>query len=156
MATLTQPRVLAEAILPAEGTRLLLKQALLVVVGIALMTAAAKIKLPVPPSPVAVGLGTFAVLTIGAAYGARLGLVTIMGYMLIGMLGFDVFQSSTAELNGLAYMSGSTGGYLVGYVLAIGALGWLAARGWDRSVWLMALGSSDRENESTTMSTIGP
>jgi biotin transport system substrate-specific component len=92
----------------------------------------------VPPSPVAVNLGTFAVLTIGAAYGPRLGLVTILGYVGIGALGFDVFQSSTAELNGLDYMTGTTGGYLLGYVLAVAAMGWFARRGWDRSVLRMA------------------
>ena len=78
-------------------------------------------------------------LTIGAAYGARLGLVTIAGYMLIGMLGFDIFQSSTNELNGVQYMMGGTGGYLVGYVMATVLLGVLAQRGWDRSVLWMAL-----------------
>ena len=84
-------------------------------------------------------MGTFAVLSIGAAYGARLGLVTIMGYMLIGMLGFDIFQSSTNELNGIEYMVGGTGGYLLGYVMATVLLGVLAQRGWDRSVLWMAL-----------------
>lgn len=120
------------------GAQRLLKQALLVVGGIVLLTLAAQIKVPVYPSPVAINLGTFAVLSIGAAYGPRLGLTTIMGYMLIGALGFDVFQSSTAELNGLSYMMGSTGGYLIGYVLAVGVMGLLARRGWDRSVLLMA------------------
>ena len=88
--------------------------------------------------PVPITMGTFAVLTLGAAYGARLGLVTIMGYMLVGSLGFDVFAGSSAEAAGLTYMMGGTGGYLVGYVLATLALGALAARGWDRSVTRMA------------------
>ena len=131
-------RVLAEAFGPSEGTALRIKQAILVVAGIALLTLAAQIKVAVPPSPVPVNLGTFAVLTIGAAYGPRLGLATILGYMIIGALGFDVFASSSAELNGVTYMMGSTGGYLFGYVLATLALGLLARRGWDRSVVLMA------------------
>ena len=139
MSETTTPRVLSEAFGPTEGTALRLKQAALVVAGIALLAICAKIKVPVPGSPVAVGLGTFAVLTIGAAYGARLGLVTIAGYMLIGMLGFDIFQSSTNELNGVQYMMGGTGGYLVGYVMATVLLGVLAQRGWDRSVLWMAL-----------------
>ena len=83
-------------------------------------------------------LGTFAVLTIGAAYGPRLGLATILGWMLVGALGFDVFAGSSAEKHGLAYMMGATGGYLVGYVLATLALGFAARRGWDRSVGGMA------------------
>lgn len=131
--------VLIEAVLPAEGTRLRIRQAAFVLLGIALLTICAKIKVPVPGSPVAIGLGTFAVLTIGAAYGPRLGLATILGYMIIGALGFDIFQSSTAELNGIDYMMGGTGGYLVGYVLATLALGALARRGWDRRVGWMAL-----------------
>ncbi|MGR3397339.1 biotin transporter BioY [Pseudooceanicola nanhaiensis] len=139
MAQAMTDRVLTETFGPSEGAALRIKQAFLVVAGIALLAIMAKIKLPVPPSPVAVNMGTFAVLTIGAAYGARLGLVTIIGYMLIGALGFDVFQSSTAELSGIDYMTGSTGGYLLGYVLATVLLGALARRGWDRSVVWMAV-----------------
>ncbi|GGL86393.1 biotin transporter BioY [Pseudooceanicola nanhaiensis] len=139
MAQAMTDRVLTETFGPSEGAALRIKQAFLVVAGIALLAIMAKIKLPVPPSPVAVNMGTFAVLTIGAAYGARLGLVTIIGYMLIGALGFDVFQSSTAELSGIDYMTGSTGGYLLGYVMATVLLGALARRGWDRSVVWMAV-----------------
>lgn len=139
MATATYDKALAEALGPDSGSALRIKQALLVVAGIALMTLAAQIKVMVPPSPVPVNLGTFAVLTIGAAYGARLGLVTILGYMGLGALGFDVFTSSTAEANGLSYMMGTTGGYLLGYVLAVAAMGWFATRGWDRSVLWMAV-----------------
>jgi biotin transport system substrate-specific component len=121
------------------GESLWLKRVLLVVAGIAVLMLAAKIKVPVPPSPVPVTLSTFAVLTIGAAYGPRLGLVTILGYMLVGALGFDVFANSSATKNGLTYMMGGTGGYLVGYVLATAALGYAARKGWDRSVLTMAL-----------------
>jgi biotin transport system substrate-specific component len=131
--------VLSEHLWRAEGTARLAKQAVLVVLGIAALAVAAKIKFPVPPSPVPVTLGTFAVLSIGAAYGPRLGLLTILGYMLVGALGFDVFAGSSAEKNGLTYMMGGTGGYLVGYVLATLALGWAARQGWDRSVVRMAL-----------------
>lgn len=138
MAATTKDAVLADVFGANAGTALRVKQAALVVLGIAALTVAANIKIAVPPSPVAINMGTFAVLTIGAAYGPRLGLTTILGYMLIGALGFDVFQSSTAELNGLSYMAGSTGGYLAGYVLATLALGWAARAGWDRSVIWMA------------------
>ncbi|TNF64108.1 MAG: biotin transporter BioY, partial [Rhodobacteraceae bacterium] len=134
--TKTGNTVLVEALGPRDGTALLVKQALLVVTGIAVLAIAAKIKVPMWPVPIT--MGTFAVLSIGAAYGARLGLVTILGYMAVGALGFDVFAGSSAETNGLGYMMGGTGGYLVGYVLATVALGWLARRGWDRSALWMA------------------
>ena len=52
---------------------------MLVAIGIAALAVSAKIRVPVWPSPVAISLGTFAVLTIGVAYGPRLGLATMLG-----------------------------------------------------------------------------
>ncbi|WP_299659842.1 biotin transporter BioY [uncultured Ruegeria sp.] len=129
--------VLANAFGPREGTALRVKQVALVVLGIVALAVAAKIKVPMWPVPIT--MGTFAVLTIGTAYGARLGLITMLGYLLVGALGFDVFAGSSAEKFGLTYMMGGTGGYLVGYLMATVLLGALAARGWDRSVGKLAL-----------------
>lgn len=136
MAIAATHPVLSEALAQRKGIALRVKQAVLVVLGIAILAIAAKIKIPMWPVPVT--MGTFAVLTLGAAYGARLGLVTILGYMLIGALGMDVFAGSSAEKHGLTYMMGGTGGYLVGYVLATLALGSFARLGWDRSFVRMA------------------
>ncbi|MEM7090913.1 MAG: biotin transporter BioY [Pseudomonadota bacterium] len=129
--------VLANAFGPREGAALRVKQVVLVAVGILVLAVAAKIKIPMWPVPIT--MGTFAVLTIGTAYGARLGLITMLGYLLVGALGFDVFASSSAEKFGLTYMMGGTGGYLIGYLLATVLLGALAARGWDRSVGKLAV-----------------
>jgi biotin transport system substrate-specific component len=137
MALALTNKVLVEAFAPRDGTQLRVKQVALVILGIAVLAIAAKIKVPMWPVPIT--MGTFAVLTIGAAYGARLGLVTILGYMIIGALGFDVFAGSSAEAYGLSYMMGGTGGYLLGYVMATVALGWFARAGWDRSAGKMAL-----------------
>lgn len=132
--TATCDKVLVEALGPIEGVDVWLRQVVLVFAGITVLTIAAQLKIVVPPSPVPINLGTLAVLAIGVAYGPRLGLVTIFGYLLIGALGFDIFANSTADNNGLAYMLGTTGGYLVGYVLAVGYLGWAARRGLDRTI----------------------
>jgi biotin transport system substrate-specific component len=137
MTTTTHNSVLAEVILPLTGQAMRVKQIILVIAGIAALAVAAKIKIPMIPVPMT--MGTFAVLSIGVAYGMRLGLVTIIGYMLIGALGFDVFAGSSAETFGITYMMGGTGGYLVGYVLAVLALGYAARQGWDRSIGKMAL-----------------
>lgn len=131
--------VLAEIGARDDGAARLARQALFAVLGIVALTVAAKVQVPMWPSPVPVTMGTFAVLAIGAAYGPRLGLLTIGGYMLLGLLGADVFAGTSAETYGWAYMSGATGGYLLGYVLATVLLGWLATRGWDRNVGWMAL-----------------
>ena len=129
-------KVLSEVFAPQEGNLLLAQKAALVVAGILFLAIAAKIKVPMFPVPMT--MGTFAVLTMGAAYGARLGLITILGYMFIGAIGFDIFAGSSAEKFGLTYMMGGTGGYLLGYVLAVLALGALARAGWDRSPAKMA------------------
>ena len=134
-STLARP-VLSDLFGPSEGSALRIKQATLVVVGIAVLAIAAKIRIPMWPVPLT--MGTFAVLTIGAAYGPKLGLTTILGYLAVGALGFNVFAGSTAESAGLAYMMGGTGGYLVGYALAALALGLFARAGWDRSMPKMA------------------
>ena len=79
MADTASRHVLTEAIWPAEGAMLWAKRIVLVALGIVALAVCAKIKVPMWPSPVAISLGTFAVLTIGAAYGPRLGLATILG-----------------------------------------------------------------------------
>lgn len=137
MATITKDMVLSEAFGAKSGTQLLVKQAVLVVLGIIVLAVSAKIAVPMWPVPIT--MGTFSVLTIGVAYGPRLGLITILGYLAIGALGYDVFAGSSVEKNGIAYMMGGTGGYLVGYALASLVLGYLARLGWDRSFGKMAV-----------------
>lgn len=136
MSIALENKVLTEAFGASEGTALRVKQAILVVLGVVVLAVCAKISIPMWPVPIT--MGTFAVLTVGAAYGPRLGLTTILAYMLVGALGFDVFAGSSAEKYGITYMMGGTGGYLVGYVLATIALGFAARKGWDRSVPSMA------------------
>jgi len=136
MATMTNDHVLAEVFGANEGTALRVKQAVLVALGVIALTVMAKVQVFLPGNPVPVTLGTFGVLTIGAAYGPRLGLTTILAYMALGAMGVTVFAGQEA---GLTYMMGGTGGYLVGYVLATLALGAVARKGWDRNIGLMAL-----------------
>ena len=125
--------VLIERIGPSEGGALWAKRAAAVVLGVALLAICAKVRVPMWPVPVT--MGTFAVLALGAAYGPRLGLTTILAYMAIGAAGVPLFAGESA---GLAYMLGGTGGYLLGYVLATVALGFAARAGWDRGVAGMA------------------
>lgn len=124
--TTTRP-VLAEALGARQGA--ILTQLALIAFGIAALAASAQIRVPMWPVPVT--MQTFAVLVIGAAYGTRLGVVTLLGYLALGAAGFAVFTGGGA---GLAYMAGPTGGYLVGFAVAAGLMGWLARRGRDRTV----------------------
>ena len=125
----TRQSVLADALWPEQGAAVVLRQVMLVLLGILALTIAAKIRVPMWPVPVT--MQTFAVLTIGAVYGRGLGLATLLGYLAVGALGVAVFTGADA---GLAYMAGPTGGYLVGFAVAAFVVGHLAERGWSRSV----------------------
>jgi biotin transport system substrate-specific component len=133
MAITMNGKVLSEAFGANEGSARLAKQIVLVLAGITALSLAAKIRVPMWPVPMT--MQTLAVLTIGTAYGLRLGLVTLFGYVALGALGVAVFAGDSA---GLIYMAGPTGGYLAGFVLAAAAMGVMARRGWDRSVVGMA------------------
>ncbi|MEJ6402332.1 biotin transporter BioY [Yoonia sp. 2307UL14-13] len=136
MALALNDKVLTEAFGPSEGTALRIKQAVMVVLGVAALAIAAKIRFPMWPVPAT--MQTFVVLAIGASYGLRLSSLTLGGYLLVGLLGYDVFTGSSAESFGWAYMTGATGGYLVGFFIAAVAMASLARAGWDRSVVKMA------------------
>ena len=105
---------------------------LLAVVGSLMIWASAKIHVPFYPVPMT--MQTFVILAIGMAYGWRLGAMTVLLYLAEGALGLPVFSGTPEKGLGLAYMAGSTGGYLFGFVLASAACGWLAEHGWDRNV----------------------
>ena len=108
------------------------RAALLVVAGTVLLALSAKVNVPLPFVPMT--LQTLVVLLIGAAYGWRLGVATILAYLVEGALGLPVFAG---PVGGLAPLLGPTAGYLTGFVVAALLAGLLAERGWDRSVPLL-------------------
>jgi len=109
-----------------------LRGTILAISGSLLIWLAAKIQIPFYPVPMT--MGTFAILAIGMAYGWRLGAATVLLYLAEGAMGLPVFAGTPEKGIGLAYMLGSTGGYLVGYVIAAASVGFLAERGWDKNV----------------------
>ena len=116
----------------ADGSFGLFRGIILVALGTALLTLSAKVNLPLPYVPMT--LQTLVVLMIGAAYGWRLGSATVIAYLAEGAIGFPVFAG---PVGGVAPLVGPTAGYLYGFVAAAFVTGWLAERGWDRSVlWL--------------------
>ena len=131
MSTAVLSRPLASLTLPERGVARYAALALLAIAGTLLLTLAAKTKVVL--GPVDLYLGNFAVLAIAAAYGMRLGLATFLLYLAEGAMGFPVFQSTPEKGIGIAYMMGTTGGYLVGMILATALVGWAADRGLDRS-----------------------
>jgi biotin transport system substrate-specific component len=113
-----------------ETSSTLLRNTILALAGSIVVAVAAQINVPMIPVPMT--LQTFAVLVIGMAYGARLGAATLLLYMLEGMAGLPVFAQMKS---GLTTVTDPSGGYILGFILAAGLLGYLAERGWGRGVF---------------------
>jgi biotin transport system substrate-specific component len=105
-----------------------LRDGALVLIGTALLALSAKIQIPFYPVPMT--MQSLVVMMIGAAYGWRLGGLTLLAYLAEGAMGLPVFASGA----GLAYMVGPTAGYLVSFVLAAMLTGYLSERGYTHSV----------------------
>lgn len=121
---------LAEAWLPRTGVQFDVLRVLLGSVAIAL---SAQVAIPLPFTPVPITGQTLGVLLVGAALGSRLGFLAVVAYIAEGAAGLPVWSPGTTM--GVARLMGPTGGYILGFAVAAGLVGWLAERGWDRSVW---------------------
>ena len=131
MAVATTMRPLVSLALPEKGASRLATQIGLALLGTLVLALSAKTKVVL--GPVDMSLQTLAIFLIAAAFGMRLGLATLLLYMAEGAYGLPVFQSTPEKGIGIAYMLGSTGGYLAGFVVMAAIVGWAADRGWDRN-----------------------
>lgn len=127
-------KTLAQTLWNRENT--LLRNLCLAILASAALWVSAKIQVPFWPVPMT--MQTFVVLAIGMAFGWRLGAAAVMLYFVQGAFGLPVFAGTPEKGIGLAYIAGPTGGYLVGFVLAAGVVGWLAEKKWDRNVFTAA------------------
>lgn len=118
--------VISQRALPRSGV----VSVVLVVAAAALTALAAQWRIHLPFTPVPITGQTFAVLLAGAALGWRLGASSQLLYLAVGALGAPVFSDASG---GLEVLTGATGGYLVGFVLAAGLVGWMAEHRQDRT-----------------------
>ena len=135
MTTTTTHPALVDALWTKNNT--LLRNVLLAVAGSIALWISAKIQIPFYPVPVS--MQTLVVLLIGMAFGWKLGGATVALYLMEGLAGLPVFAGTPEKGIGLAYMVGPTGGYLLGFLIAAVVVGWLAERGFDRSIILTAI-----------------
>ncbi|MDN5309009.1 MAG: biotin transport system substrate-specific component [Methanolobus sp.] len=86
----------------------------------ALIAVGAFIRIPVLISPVPITLQVLFIFLAGAMLGARWGSMSVMIYLLLGIIGLPVFSGGSS---GIGVLFGPTGGYLVGFVLAAFVIG---------------------------------
>ena len=104
----------------------------LVVAAAALTTAAAQWVIPLPFTPVPITGQTFAVLLTGAALGSKLGAAGQLLYVGLGVIGAPIFAGEWGSGWG-PERTGGTWGYLLGFIVAAGLVGYLAERRQDRT-----------------------
>lgn len=107
--------------------RALVTDVALVTGGAVLTGLLAQVAIPLWPVPITGQ--TLAVLLVGSTLGMSRGAASMMLYVLAGIAGVPWFSDAS---HGLGVLLGSTGGYIVGFVLAAALVGWLSQRRWDR------------------------
>ena len=94
----------------------IIKSILVIFLGSLILAISAKVKIPFYPVPMT--MQTFVVLFFGISFGYKIGLATIGLYLIEGILGLPVFSNSPERGVGLAYFTGPTMGYLIGFLSA--------------------------------------
>ncbi|HZW03954.1 MAG TPA: biotin transporter BioY [Anaerolineaceae bacterium] len=92
----------------------------------ALIIIGGYVSIPIPVGPVPIVLADFFVMAAGLFLGVKWGLTSVALYLCLGALGLPVFSSGTS---GLAILFGPTGGYLIGYLLVVAAVGLITGKG---------------------------
>ena len=101
----------------------ILKLFTLIFLGTIALTFSAKLKIPFYPVPMT--MQTFVVLFLGLAFGYKIGLTIVGVYLFEGVVGIPVFSNSPEKGVGLAYFTGPTMGYLIGFLSAVFFAGYL-------------------------------
>ena len=100
----------------------------LAAVALGTLVLAVSSQIEVPMIPVPITLQTLIVPLIGALYGWRLGMATVLAWLGEAMMGLPVLAGGAG---GLAYFAGPTLGYLVSFPIIAALTGYLAERGWN-------------------------
>ncbi|QEN09775.1 biotin transporter BioY [Oceanispirochaeta crateris] len=109
-------------------TKEIIRKTVLTALFTSLIAASSFFTIPVGPVPVV--LTTMFVVLSGMLGGPQIGLSSVVTYLIMGIIGLPVFAGGTA---GLAKIMGPTGGFLLGYLLAAPAAGWMYNSKKDRS-----------------------
>lgn len=131
--TLTTPNTILGVLEPKSQATRLVSNVFTVLLGTVLITLAAKINVPTWPVPVT--LQSFAIAALAAAFGWRIGVATVVAYLLEGAAGLPVFATG----GGIAYLMGPTGGFLLGFIPMAFIIGRAADLGASGRVGLLFL-----------------
>ena len=104
------------------------RDAVLVVAGAGLVGALAQVSFYIHPFPVPFTGQTLAVLLVGSTLGVRRAVAAIALYVVAGLVGLPWFAGGASGYSALLF------GYLLGFVLSVSLMSWLATKGNDRNI----------------------
>ncbi|MFQ9514757.1 MAG: biotin transporter BioY [Eubacterium sp.] len=114
-----------------EKKFLTIQDMVLIAVFAALISVCSLIQIPFGPVPFT--LQTFAVFTTAGLLGTKRGTISVIIYILLGLIGVPVFAGASS---GPGVIAGPTGGYITGFVLTAIIIGIIMKWFRNSQVWL--------------------
>ncbi len=116
-----------------------LRHIALIVTGAFFIALTANVSVWLPNNPIPITGQTLSVLLVGGALGLRRGVLSVLLYLLLGLV-LPVYAGQAQGLHNIVgfgstgIVLGVRGGYLVSFLFAGAVVGWLAENGWDRHI----------------------
>ena len=114
-------------------------QEALIILGMSFFIAlAAPISIPLPFTPVPIALQNTLILSLSVLFVDKRTVLAVIGFLIQGALGFPVFATC---IGGFSHLLGSNAGYLLGYIIAAGVIGFLSRSASKRQLfWILSIG----------------
>lgn len=90
--------------------------------GISCLYLLSQVRLHMPWTPIPITGQSLGVLMIASSFGFKRGISAVGAYIALGAAGLPVFAGPAS---GMAYLTGATGGYLIGFIVAATVIGLL-------------------------------
>jgi len=126
--SLTTPNTILGVLEPKAGLRKPVMTVLTVLAGTVLLAVAARVNIPLIPVPAS--FATMAVAVLAAAFGWRIGVATVLAYIVQGLMGLPVFSAG----GGIGYLASPTFGFIVGFLPMAALIGFAADSGLSRKL----------------------
>ncbi|MGH7890198.1 MAG: biotin transporter BioY [Thermodesulfobacteriota bacterium] len=123
--------MLRQAALPFTKQSSWMRTLVMAICGSFLIALFAPVAIPLPFTPVPIGLQAQVCLFLGVVFGSRIGALSVFAFILQGAMGLPVFAMGHA---GIGILLGPRGGYLIGYLIAAWVAGYLVERSGSKSL----------------------
>ena len=110
-------------------THLIGGKVLRVALGTLILTASSWVSIPLAPIPIT--MQTYAVIVIGALFGARMGAIAVLAWLAEAAIGLPVLAHGAG---GLVALFGPSAGYIASFPIIAAFVGWLSDRKLDRGI----------------------